>query len=211
LHRIGFPQPDLVSRFWTIAPGGVAIFGGWGDVRARRYRYKPLNIDLSFQISSLHPDFGAVTEQDILDFGATKGLIPETIEHVRKFVSYIAYVYQQLADMVEPEQLRVNLHAIFSGFPSSATLFMLLPPAMAAGHGPGQSYEAAAVSDYRAIVREVAAGYAYVELIDVDDLMTGADDFEPGTARPGRDLCGRIYHAVLTRYGEKASLAAVAA
>jgi FkbH-like protein len=211
LRRIGFRPPDLVSRLWTIAPGGIAIFGGWGDLRGQRYRFKPLNMDLSFQISPLSDDFDAVTEQDILDFGAAKGLIPETIEHVRKFVGYIAQVYERLPLMAEPERLRVNLHAIFSAFPSSATLFMLLPPTIAARPGPGRSYEDAAVSDYRAIAREVAAGYAHVELIDVDDYVADGMGAPHAIDGSDREIYARLYQAVMERSAQRLSLAKVAA
>jgi hypothetical protein len=199
LHRIGFRQSDLLSRFWTMAPGGIGIFGGWGDLQARRRRSKFHDLDLSFHINLLPEDIGKTTEQEILDFGEAKGLIPETLQHVRQFVGYVAQVYQMLPEGIEQDRLRANLHNIFAAFPSSARLVMLLPPTRGARGEPRQLYGRPGVDEYRAVVRDVAALYDYVELVDVDDFVTGVDDFEPAADRLSRNVYLQIYQAVIAR------------
>lgn len=194
LHVIGFREGDLSSRYWGVAPNGIGIFSGWADLESPRYRHIPSGLEMAFRFNLLPIDFAQVTERHIADFAAVKGLTPETTEHVRQFVGYVARNYELLPTPIEPGKLRANLHAIFAAFPWSARLFVLLPPLQRLSGEPPALRDWPEAGAYSESIRAVAAAYSHVEVIDTDDFIDAA---ERATGRFGRKTGQRIYKAIM--------------
>jgi FkbH-like protein len=211
LNLIGFRERDLSSRFWTMAPGGIGIFSGWEDLYSARYRHKTFGFELAFVVNQLQADLTRVTEEDLATFAEASGIGEVAVGHVRSFTEHIARNYESLPIQVEPERLRANLHAIFAAFPASATLFMLLPHGRGVGGEPRHFYDRPEMPAYKALVREVAAAYDHVELIDVGDFITSVDDCQLTVDHFDRKVYFQIYQAVMERRAQAASLPGVAA
>ncbi len=203
LHRIGFRDEDLTSRFWSIAPGGVGIFSGWEDLYSARFRHKTLGLELSFAIPGLPADLTAVSEETLQEFAKTSGLDETGTDHLRQFLGYIAQAYDPLPTMVEEDHLRANLHAIFAAFPRSARLFVLLPHARGvAGEQQKHFYDRAEVPPYNALISSIASKYDNIETIDVGNFVTSIDDCQLVVDHFDRKVYFKIYQAIMERLAE---------
>lgn len=194
LHAIGFREGDLASRYWSVPPNGIGIFSGWGDLETPRYRHISSGLEMAFRFDLLPIDFTRATEQHIADFALAKALTPETTDHVRQFVRYVAQNYVLLPTPIEQAKLRANLHAIFAAFPWSARLFVLLPPAQRVSGEPPELRDWPEARAYNELVRAIAAAYSHVEVIDAADFMDAA---ERAAGRFSRKTGRHIYEAIM--------------
>jgi FkbH-like protein len=204
LHVIGFREADLASRYWSVPANGIGIFSGWADLESPRYRHISSGLETAFRFDLLPADFAQVTEQQIADFAEAKRLTPETTDHVRQFVGYFAQNYEFLPTPVEQAKLRANLHAIFSAFPWSARLFVLLPDARRLQGKTPELQDRPEARAYNELVRAIAAAYRHVEVIDLKDFAG-----EPGRPiDPSRRETGlRLYRAIIEANGAAQSAA----
>jgi FkbH-like protein len=207
LPNIGFSEQDVTSNLWSLPPGGVGVFSGWSDLYGMTYRHKRTGITLSFAAQGLVKQLTTVDDDDIDQLARETGLDELRKGNLVSLINHVRSEYEAVGELTGKE-LRRNMKAIFSAVPSSASLFVLLVHERGVGGTPRKFYNRPEAPRYNRIIREVAAAFPNVHLIDVGALVKNVDDCQLLVDHFDRAIYFRIYELIVAQIDKKFGAAA---
>ena len=216
LAALGFTADDRSSAFLApAADGTVLVYSGWGDVKVPVYRHRTLDLEVGISVPDLTrwlpwaarwkpATVDGLGFREIDTFLRQSSPNPGIRARLQTVIEHIRAHYVGRPRLAEHD-IKRNMREIFERIPCGARLFVILPHVRV--RTLGIIMDSLDAIEYNACLREVAAAYPAVELIEMEHLVK-SDSELLDAGHFDRLTYYRVYKEIVRRLQGKPAAAA---
>jgi FkbH-like protein len=193
--RLGFAPDDFDSEFLApVAAGSILVYSPWGDLSQAIYRHRTEGFYLPVNVE-IHSDLTCISHDDLIA-GFTQLKLDETQRaKITSIVEILRsdYSYESLTPL--PVALDI-IRRLFDRIPPGAQLYLILPHEW---YKDGNQLLPRA-QEYNEAVRRLAADYAAVTLVSMNDVVFGAGEMQDTFDHFDRVVYFRLYQKIMQAF-----------
>lgn len=193
--RLGFAPDDFDSEFLApVAAGSILVYSPWGDLSQAIYRHRTEGFYLPVNVE-IHSDLTCISHDDLLA-GFTQLKLDETQQaKITSLVEILRsdYTYESLTPLTVALDI---IRRLFDRIPPGAQLYLILPHEW---YKDGDQLLPRA-QEYNEAVRRLAADYAAVTLVSMNDVVFGAGEMQDTFDHFDRIVYFRLYQKIMQAF-----------